>query len=80
MFPIGLGYAQVAPGHVVIIGALMSGGVFANHCSPFASEPIMSSLATENDHIGNMKTILPYSLAIAAVTAAVFLAIGVILF
>ena len=81
MFPIGLGYAQAAPGAMsVIIGALISGGVFANHCSPFASEPIMSSLATENDHIDNMKTILPYSLMIAAVTAAVFLAIGVILF
>lgn len=81
MFPIGLGYAQALPAAMtVIIGALMSGGVFANHCSPFSSEPIMSSLATGCDHIDNMKTVLPYSLTIAAFTAAVFLVIGIILF
>lgn len=81
MLPIGLGYAQgTASAPPLIIGAIVSGGVFANHCSPFSSEPIMSSLAAESDHIENMKTVLPYSLTIAGFTAIVFFVLGLILY
>lgn len=79
MLPIGLGFARGnTPVASLIIGAVVSGGVFANHCSPFASEPIIASLVTENDHIDNMKTVLPYSLIVAGFTAVSFLLIGLI--
>ncbi len=81
MFPIGLGYVQgINTATLIVIGAMMSGGVFCNLCSPFATETIMSSLASGCDHIDNVKALFPYALTVGIFTAIVFLVIGIILF
>jgi len=81
MFPIGLGL--IHGNHIqmlMAIGAMMSGGVFGNHCSPIADTTIMASLASGSDHMDNVNAILPYALGVAAFTGIVYLIMGIIFF
>lgn len=81
MFPIGLGFVPgINTASLIIIGAMMSGGVFGNHCSPIADTTIMSTVAAGCDHVDNVDCLLPYALTIAVFTALVYLVIGLIIF
>ncbi|MBT4485139.1 MAG: Na+/H+ antiporter NhaC family protein, partial [Candidatus Latescibacteria bacterium] len=53
------------------IGAVFTGSVFGDHCSPISDTTIMSSMATASDHIDHVKTQIPYAV-VAAVIAIVF--------
>jgi len=44
------------------IGAVISGGVFGDHCSPISDTTIISSLAADCDVVEHVKTQLPYAL------------------
>ncbi len=55
------------------IGAVISGGVFGDHCSPISDTTIISSLATECDLIEHVKTQLPYALIAGGITIALFI-------
>lgn len=50
------------------IGAILSGAVFGDHCSPISDTTIMSSMASACDHIDHVRTQLPYALVVAAVS------------
>lgn len=50
------------------IGAVFTGAIFGDHCSPISDTTIMSSMACASDHIDHVKTQMPYAL-IVAVTA-----------
>jgi Na+/H+ antiporter NhaC len=54
------------------IGAVISGGVFGDHCSPISDTTIISSLAAECDVISHVKTQLPYALISAALASIMF--------
>ncbi|MDZ7344262.1 MAG: Na+/H+ antiporter NhaC family protein [candidate division KSB1 bacterium] len=45
------------------IGAVLSGAVFGDHCSPISDTTVMSSMASAADHIDHVRTQLPYALA-----------------
>ena len=47
------------------IGAVLSGSVFGDHCSPISDTTIMSSMASSADHIDHVRTQLPYALTTA---------------
>ncbi|MEC9488000.1 MAG: Na+/H+ antiporter NhaC family protein [Halanaerobium sp.] len=49
------------------IGAVLTGCVFGDHCSPISDTTIMSSTASGADHLDHVKTQLPYALAVALV-------------
>ncbi len=49
------------------IGAILSGSVFGDHCSPISDTTIMSSMASGSDHIDHVQTQLPYSLFAAVI-------------
>lgn len=51
------------------IGAVLSGSVFGDHCSPISDTTIMSSMASAADHIDHVRTQMPYALLVAAVAA-----------
>ncbi len=51
---------------IATIGAVLTGSVFGDHCSPISDTTILSSMATVADHIDHVTTQLPY-----AVTAGV---------
>lgn len=52
------------------IAAVLSGGVFGDHCSPISDTTIVASMASACDHIDHVKTQLPYAL-IAALLASI---------
>jgi Na+/H+ antiporter NhaC len=66
----GLDLAAVELTMVGTIGAILSGAVFGDHCSPISDTTIMSSMSSGSDHIDHVRTQLPYSLTVgvAAVT------------
>jgi Na+/H+ antiporter NhaC len=58
------------------VGAMVSGGLFGDHCSPISDTTCLSSFGAGADHIDHVTTQLPYALTAAALAAAVFLLIG----
>lgn len=52
------------------IGAILSGAIFGDHCSPISDTTVMSSIASGADHIDHVRTQLPYGLLVAGVTLA----------
>ncbi|AOR22287.1 Na+/H+ antiporter NhaC family protein [Clostridium taeniosporum] len=56
-------------GYVVMsASAVLTGAIFGDHCSPISDTTIMSSMGAGCDHIEHVKTQLPYSLSVAAIT------------
>lgn len=53
------------------IGAVLTGCVFGDHCSPISDTTIMSSTSSAADHIDHVKTQIPYAIT-AGVVAIVF--------
>ncbi|WP_427339637.1 Na+/H+ antiporter NhaC family protein [Caloranaerobacter sp. DY30410] len=49
------------------IGAVFTGAVFGDHCSPISDTTIMSSMASASDHIDHVKTQIPYSITVAII-------------
>ncbi|SHK15108.1 Na+/H+ antiporter NhaC family protein [Paramaledivibacter caminithermalis] len=56
---------------VPVVGAVLTGAVFGDHCSPVSDTTIMSSMASACDHIAHVKTQLPYALTVAVVSIIV---------
>ena len=62
---------------VAAIGAVFSGAVFGDHCSPFSDTTIVASIATEIEPLNHVRTQLPFALIAAAVALIVgFLPLG----
>lgn len=54
------------------LAAVLSGGIFGDHCSPISDTTIISSLASMTDHIEHVKTQLPYALIAGSATTLLF--------
>ncbi|WP_440948701.1 Na+/H+ antiporter NhaC family protein [Methanosarcina sp. T3] len=61
----------VTPLMITTIGAVLTGAVLGDHCSPISDTTILSSMASGSDHIDHVNTQLPY-VAIAGTLAIVF--------
>ncbi len=55
----------------VVIGAVFSGAVFGDHCSPISDTTIVSSIACDIDPMDHVRTQLPYA-GLAALGACLF--------
>ena len=64
---------------LLTIGAVVSGGIFGDHCSPLSDTTILSSMSVGTDLYSHVKTQLPYALVTAACAAALYIAFGLIL-
>lgn len=53
------------------IGAVFTGAVFGDHCSPISDTTIMSSMSAASDHIDHVKTQIPYSITVAIISLIV---------
>jgi tetracycline resistance efflux pump len=62
----------------LVLGAVISGGVFGDHCSPISDTTIISSMATGCDHVEHVKTQLPYALISGAIAFSLFALFGMI--
>lgn len=49
------------------MGAVFTGAVFGDHCSPLSDTTIMSSMACASDHIDHVRTQMPYAVAAAVI-------------
>ncbi|MDP2320140.1 MAG: Na+/H+ antiporter NhaC family protein [Acidobacteriota bacterium] len=66
-----------APMHATI-GAVLSGGLFGDHCSPISDTTILSSMGAACDHIDHVKTQLPYAFTVALASAIAYGAAGML--
>ena len=49
------------------IASVLSGAVWGDHCSPISDTTIISSMASQCDHIDHVRTQLPYALSVGTV-------------
>lgn len=61
----------------VCIAAVLSGGLFGDHCSPISDTTILASTGAGCDHIDHVKTQLPYALLNAGVSLAAYVIAGI---
>lgn len=59
-----------------MLSAVLAGSVFGDHCSPISDTTILSSTGARCCHIDHVSTQLPYSLAVAGVSAIGFVVLG----
>lgn len=77
MFPVavplahGIG-APLAPS----IGAILTGALFGDHCSPISDTTVMSSMFAACDHADHVNTQIPYAVLAAVVATGLFLLAG----
>ena len=53
------------------LGAVLTGAVFGDHCSPISDTTVMSSIAAGADHVDHVRTQLPYAIICAATASVV---------
>jgi Na+/H+ antiporter NhaC len=79
MIPIGVPMVDVVGLSLpLVLGAMLSGGIFGDHCSPISDTTIVASLASACDHITHVRTQLPYALMAGGGATALFLISGFI--
>ncbi len=61
----------------LVLGAVISGGVFGDHCSPISDTTIIASMATGCEHVEHVKTQLPYALISGVIAFSMFFLFGV---
>jgi Na+/H+ antiporter NhaC len=62
-----------APGDpllTAVVGSVLAGAIFGDHCSPISDTTVLSSQASGCDHIAHVRTQLPYALLAACVAMA----------
>ncbi len=73
MIPVAVPMAVGMDGDVALcIGAVISGGVFGDHCSPISDTTIISAMASDCEVIEHVKTQLPYALISGLIALTLF--------
>ncbi len=62
----------------LIVGSVISGGIFGDHISPISDTTIISSMASGCDHIAHVETQMPYALISASIASILYLIFGYI--
>lgn len=74
MIPIAVPMAVGMDANLALaIGAVISGGVFGDHCSPISDTTIISSMASDCEVMEHVKTQLPYALLSGILAVASFI-------
>ena len=77
MMPIALALGATFDMYIpLMIGAVISGGIFGDHVSPISDTTIISSMASGCDHIEHVRTQMPYALIVAGVASVLYLFMG----
>ena len=62
---------------LVCIGAVLSGGIFGDHCSPISDSTILASTGAGSDHIDHVKTQIPYAVTNGIIVLVMFIVAGI---
>ena len=77
MMPIALGLTATFGLPIpLMIGAVISGGIFGDHVSPISDTTIISSMASGCEHISHVRTQMPYALVAAGLASLMYLGFG----
>jgi tetracycline resistance efflux pump len=63
----------------LMLGSVLSGGVFGDHASPLSDTSIISSMSAACDHVDHVNSQLPYALVQAGLAFVAFLVAGLVL-
>ena len=69
-FNFGLEYPVVHEIIYASVSAVLAGSVWGDHCSPISDTTILSSIATQCDHIEHVNTQLPYAMVVGTISIA----------
>ncbi len=58
------------------IGAVLSGGLFGDHCSPISDTTLLSSIGASCDHLDHVRTQIPYALTVALASFIAYVVTG----
>ncbi len=75
---IPLGAASGTPTELAL-AAVLSGGVFGDHCSPISDTTLIASLAAGTDLVDHVRTQLPYALTVGAASTLGFGVLGALM-
>jgi tetracycline resistance efflux pump len=79
MIPIAVPMAVAMDADVALtIGAVISGGIFGDHCSPISDTTIISSMASDCEVIEHVQTQLPYALISGVIALFMFFIVAFI--
>jgi Na+/H+ antiporter NhaC len=73
LIPIGIPLVQtlgLPPS--LVVAAILSGGIFGDHCSPISDTTAVSSIAAGCDLLTHVKTQLPYALVAGGLSIIAF--------
>lgn len=62
------GTSPDAPLMLGIVGAILAGAIFGDHCSPISDTTVLSSAAADCNHIEHVTTQMPYALTVGLVS------------
>jgi Na+/H+ antiporter NhaC len=48
-------------------GSVLAGAIFGDHCSPISDTTVLSSRASDCDHVAHVRTQMPYAILVATV-------------
>ena len=79
MVPVAVPMAVAMDANVALcIGAVISGGVFGDHCSPISDTTIISSMAADCEVIEHVKTQLPYAMISGVIALILFTVFSIV--
>jgi Na+/H+ antiporter NhaC len=58
------------------IGAILTGALFGDHCSPISDTTVLSSMFAASDHVDHVNTQIPYAVLAGSIATLLFLASG----
>ncbi len=64
---------------IISMSACMAGAVCGDHCSPISDTTIMSSAGAQCNHVNHVSTQIPYAMTVAAISFAVYLFDGILM-
>jgi len=67
----GLNYDESMSIFHNVVSVILAGSVMGDHCSPISDTTIMSSLASQCNHIDHVRTQLPYAISVGAVSVLI---------
>ncbi|MEX0608562.1 MAG: Na+/H+ antiporter NhaC family protein [Balneolaceae bacterium] len=60
------------------VSAVLAGSVWGDHCSPISDTTILSSIATQCDHVEHVNTQLPYAMIVGAISILAMISVLVL--
>jgi Na+/H+ antiporter NhaC len=80
MIPVAIPMAVGMDANISLaIGAVISGGIFGDHCSPISDTTIISSLASNCEVVEHVKTQLPYAIIAGLLSVVLFVVFSFVL-